>query len=89
MGSVFDHATHTFELDFGHEKQTFYSATVIYAVHKEPVGITNELSNRISYYVCTFDDVSYVVCCVVVATPPVHVPLTQEHQNDESAPCHV
>ena len=32
------------------------------------VGITNELSNRISYYVCTFDDVSYVVCCVVVAT---------------------
>ena len=29
MGSVFDHATHTFELDFGHEKQTFYSATVI------------------------------------------------------------
>ena len=37
------------------------------------VGITNELSNRISYYVCTFDDVSYVVCCVVVATPPVHL----------------
>ena len=29
MGSVFDHATHTFQLDFGHEKQTFYSATVI------------------------------------------------------------
>ena len=29
MGSVFDHATDTFELDFGHEKQTFYSATVI------------------------------------------------------------
>ena len=51
------------------------------------VGITNELSNRISFYVCTFDDVSYVVCCVVVATPPVQVPLTQEHQNDESAPC--
>ena len=51
------------------------------------VGITNELSNRISYYVCTFDDVSYVVCCVVVATPPVQVPLNQEHQHDESAPC--
>ena len=51
------------------------------------VGITNELSNRISYYLCTFDDVSYVVCCVVVATPPVQVPLTQEHQKDESAPC--
>ena len=51
------------------------------------VGITNELSNRISYYVCTFDDVSYVVCCLVVATPPVQVPLTQEHQEDESAPC--
>ena len=48
------------------------------------VGITNELSKRISYYVCTFDDVSYVVCCVVVATPPVQVPLTQEHQNNES-----
>ena len=51
------------------------------------VGITNELSNRISYYVCTFDDVSYVVYCVVVATPPVQVPFAQEHQNDESAPC--
>ena len=51
------------------------------------MGITNELSNRISYYVCTFDDVSYVVCCVGVATVPVQVPLTQEHQNDESASC--
>ena len=51
------------------------------------VGITDELSNRISYYVCTLDDVSYAVCCVVVATPPVQVPLTKEHQNDESAPC--
>ena len=51
------------------------------------VGITSVLSNRISYYVCTFDDVSYVVCRVVVATPPVQVPLSQEHQNDESAPC--
>ena len=50
------------------------------------VGIINQLSNHISYYVCTFDDVSYVVCCVAVATPPVQVPLTQEHQNDESAP---
>ena len=29
MGLAFDHATHTFELDFGHEKQTFYSALVI------------------------------------------------------------
>ena len=51
------------------------------------IGITNELSSRINYYVCTFDDVSYVVCCVVVATPPVQVPSTQEHRNDESAPC--
>ena len=42
-----------------------------------PVGITNELSNRISYDVCTFDDVSYVVGCVLVATPPVRVSLTQ------------
>ena len=40
-----------------------------------------------SYYVCTFDDVTYVVCCVEVATPPVQVPLTQEHQKDESALC--
>ena len=32
-----------------------------------PVGITSVLSNRISYYVCTFDDVSYVVCRVVVS----------------------
>ena len=46
-----------------------------------------ELSNRISYCVCTFDDVSYVVCRVEVATPPVQVPLTQEHQKDESTPC--
>ena len=30
MGSVFDHATLTFELDFGHEKQTFCSATLIH-----------------------------------------------------------
>ena len=51
------------------------------------VGKTNQLSNRKSYYVYTFDDVSYIVCCVGVATPPVQVPLTQEHQNDESAPC--
>ena len=29
MGAAFDHATHTFEFDFGHEKQTFYSALVI------------------------------------------------------------
>ena len=29
VGSVFVHASHTFELDFGHEKQTFYYATVI------------------------------------------------------------
>ena len=29
VGSVFDHAIHTFELNFGHEKQTFYSAKVI------------------------------------------------------------
>ena len=28
VGSAFDHATHMFELDFGHEKQIFYSATV-------------------------------------------------------------
>ena len=27
------------------------------------------------------------MCRVVVATPPVQVPLSQEHQNDESAPC--
>ena len=46
-----------------------------------------ELSNRISYCVCTFDDVSYVVCRVEVATPPVQVPLTQEDQKDESTPC--
>ena len=52
-----------------------------------PVGITNELSNRISYYVCTFNDISFVVGCVLVATPPVQVSLTQEHQNDETAPC--
>ena len=51
------------------------------------VGIANELSNCISYYVCTFDDVSHVVCCVGVASPPAQVPLAQEHQNDESAPC--
>ena len=53
---------------------------------KPGVGIIIELSNRKSYYSCTFDDVSYVVCRVVVATPPVQVPLTQEHQNYESAP---
>ena len=45
------------------------------------------LSMGLNYYLSTFDDVSYVVCCVGVATPPVQVPLTQEHQNDESAPC--
>ena len=49
------------------------------------VGITDELSNGISYFVCAFDDVLCVVCCVGVATPPIQVPLTQEHQNDESA----
>ena len=37
--------------------------------------INNELSNRISYYICTFDDVLYVVCCVGVATSPVQVTL--------------
>jgi hypothetical protein len=31
------------------------------------------ISNRISYYVCTFNDVSYVVRHVEVATPPVQV----------------
>ena len=27
------------------------------------------------------------MCCVEVATPPIQVPLIQEHQKDESAPC--
>ena len=51
------------------------------------VGITDELSNGISYDVCAFDDAPCIVCCVGVAISPVQVPLTQEHQNDESAPC--
>ena len=55
------------------------------------VPVNCSLNNRKSYCLCTFDDVSYVVGCVEVATPPVQVPLTQEHENgnDESAPCHV
>ena len=51
------------------------------------VGITDELGYGINYFVCAFYDVPCVVCCVGVATPPIQVPLTQEHQNNESAPC--
>ena len=36
VGSVLVHATHTFELDFGHGKRTFYSALAL------PVTSTNE-----------------------------------------------
>ena len=61
-----------------HEVYGIFDIFLVYQVEPnvtDPiVGITKELSNRISYYVCTFDDVSYVVCCVVVATPPVQVP---------------
>ena len=37
------------------------------------VPVNCSLSNRTSYYVYTFNDASYVVCRVEVATPPVQV----------------
>ena len=63
MGSVSDHATHTFELDFGHEKQTFYSATVIcmYAFVYEYVPMHIYVRMYVCMYACIF---VYVCMCI-------------------------